>query len=285
MPVQTTKGEVSFPDGGKVSIKESGAGSYTDVGVILSAVTFTLDYDENQVETANWGKTQKQIRNMTIGGSFTLGNINDTDVLQKMSGGMFEEVSTTATPVTTSPDQVIATGWADNTLYDLVIETSSSDSTLLKASAQPTLTSVTLDAGTPEVLTEDNDYVVVQNANSASGWSIQFISAGMTTPSPTTYTITIDYASVTPVATTTIYAGSSTEVLTAYALKIEHTNSSSVIDRSFEIFATDPNSGGFVFDFKGANEDGLDEMPLTFTGNIDTSRADGRQLFSYVIAS
>lgn len=281
MPVQTTKtGYITFPDGGKVSIKENGAATWLDVGAIGSDVTFTLTYEENQYATANAGKTRKQTSDSKIEGAFTLVNL-DPEVIEKFGGGMFTKVDTTATPVTTSPDQDISAGWSDNTLYDLVVKTSGSDSTELRLSAKPTLTSVTLDPdGTPEVLVENSEYVLVQNPNSNSGWSIQFISANMSTGSPTTFIIRVDYNSVTPIASSTIHAGTSTYILNAYALKIEHTNSASVIDRSFEIYSANTNSGGIVFSYKGANEDGVEEMPITFTGDIDINREDGKQLFN-----
>ncbi len=51
----------------------------------------------------------------------------------------------------------------------------------------------------------DTEYVIVTNANSTSGYSVQFISCGMATVSPTTFEIVIDYNSVTPVSRTTTY--------------------------------------------------------------------------------
>lgn len=279
MPVQTTEtGNIYFPDGAKVQVKESGAGSYTDIGALNSAITCTLNYTENQLTTANAGKTQKQIRDMKIDGSFTLINLVPENI-ERLGGSIFETVQTAGTPTTTISDQVVAAGWSDNTLYDLELLDSGVN---IRTSAQPTLTSVTLDAGTPETLVEDTEYVVVANANSSSGWSIQFISANMTTPSPTTYTITIDYGSNTPIANTTLYAGSSTEILAAYALKFTHTDENGKL-RELELFAVDANTGGFQFNFKGANEDGVEEMPLTFTGNIDTSLTNGRQLLRWLI--
>lgn len=82
---------------------------------------------------------------------------------------------------------------------------------------------------------------------------------------------------------TRIYAGQSTHVFVAYGLRIEHYNDDDVIDRSFEIYSTEPTSGGFQFNFKGANEDGVEEMPLSFQGKINPDKADGRQLFEYYV--
>lgn len=280
MPIQTAgRGAVYFPDGCKCSIKVPG-GSYVDLGAMLGDAKAALNWKENQLTTANFGKTAMQIKDMTIDGSFTLIDLDPSGVAL-MGGGLYSTSTTAASPVTTIPNQVIAAGWADNIAYPLIALTSSSDSTPLKISAKPTLTSVTLDAaGTPETLTENSDYVVVADAESSSGWSIQFISAGMSTGSPKTKAITIDYGTNTPVARTTMYAGTSTKKLTAYSVKFEHTDENGKA-RGVEIFAANPKSGGFAFGFKGADSDGVEQMDITFTGIIDTTLTDGRQLMSW----
>ena len=284
MPNQTPHTEyIYFPDGAKVEIMASGDVSYTDLGAINSAVTATLNWTENQIETANAGKTVKQIKEMQIEGGFTLINLNPVGV-DKLGGGLFTKIDTAGSANTDIPDQVIAANWSDNVKYELVMETSSTDSTKLRTTAKPTLTSVTLDATSPETLTENNDYVVVADTGSFSGWSIQFISANMSTGTPKVNTITIDYGSNTPIASTTLYAGSSTELLSAYAMKITHTDDNS-LTRTLELYSVDPNSGGFQFNFKGANEDGLEEMPLTYMAKIDTSKTSGRQLMAFTVDS
>lgn len=281
MPVQTTKTSyIAFPDGALVAVKASSESSYSDVGAIEQGVTATLNYDESQVETGNAGKLAKRIRNMTMAGSFNLINL-EPDSINRMGGGVLNVVTTDGTPLSSIPDQVVGVGWADNTIYNLSPETTSSDSTPLRITAKPTLTSVTLDAGgTPEVLAEDTDYVIVADSNSYSGWSIQFISASMSTGSPTTFDITIVYGTNTPIAKTTVYGGSSGVTLDAYAMRITHTDSNNKV-RELELFSVDANSGGFAFNFKGANEDGTEVMPLTFTAKIDSNLTDGRQLFAW----
>lgn len=282
MPQQTSLGRLIFPDGAMVGIDTTGGGSFEDVGALNSAITAAFNWVENQVTTANFGKSGKQIREMTMEGGFTLINY-DPSKIALLGGGVFEEVTTAASPIATIPDQTIAAGWADQTLYPLILETSSSDDTLLRTTSAPTLTSVTLDpTGTPEVLVEDTEYVVVADSSSYSGWSIQFISANMATGSPTTFEIVVDYGSNTPVASTTLHAGTSTKILSAYAIQITHTDSNSKI-RRLTIHSVEPTSGGFQFNFKGANEDGLEEIPITFNGKIDTDLTDGRQLLSLLI--
>jgi hypothetical protein len=158
----------------------------------------------------------------------------------------------------------------------------------LKMSTKPVLTSVILDPDTAaEALAEigagaAGDYMIVADAGTYSGWSIIFNSVGMATLDPKTKTIEITYAANTPVASTTLYAGASTATLTAYAMQITHTDDNGKI-RRLELFSVDANSGGFQFNFKGANEEGLEEMPLTFMAKLDTSLTSGRQLMAWTV--
>lgn len=283
MPVQTSKqGYIEFPDGARVSVKAEGDGTWTDIGALNSAVNFTLNYTENQVETANAGKTALQARDMLIDGSFTLINLDPT-AINKMSGGMFTVVESDGSDLSDIQDQTVASGWSDDTLYELVLDSTAEGE--VRTASKPTITSVTLDPGdTDEALVEGDGYVIVKDNESSSGWSISFISANMTLGSPTDYAIEIVYGTNTPIAGTSIYGGSSTKVLNAYGIKAEHYNASDAVDRSFEIYSANPTSGGFQFNFKGANEDGLEEMPITFRGDLDTSRDTGKQLFKYYVA-
>ncbi len=290
MPVQTTeKSYVYFPDGAKVSVKAYGEMSYTDVGVITSAVKAVLQWKENQVETANAGKLDMQIKDMTIAGSFTLANL-DPDNIARLSGGLITATTTAGTEVSTIPDQLIAGGWEDNVKYNLLPLTSSSDDTLLKLplDEKPTFTSIKIATDTtPETLDEigagaAGDYMLVLDTESPSGWSIIFNSAGMTVSDPTTRVITIDWGANTPIASTTLWCGSSTFIMDAYALKITHTDAASK-KRELEIFSVNPQSGGFEFTYKGASDNGVEEMPLSFIGKIDTGLTDGKQLMSWTV--
>jgi len=283
VPVQTTvKTNIYIPDGCKAQIKATGDVGWTDFGALTGDCTMTWEWDENKVSSANAGTLRTVQKNHRVTGALTLQNLNPATI-QKASGNSMELVQTAGSPIATIPNQTIAAGWADGVKYDLVMVVSSTDSTNVRTTAAPTLTSVTLDAaGTPEVLTAGNDYLVVADSNSPSGWVMTFMSAGMTTISPTTKAITIDYGSNTPVASDTLYAGSSSQTLDAYALKFEHTDSAGKI-RSMELYSVNTNSGGFQFNFKSAEADGVEEMPLTFTANLDTTKANNRQLFAWTI--
>lgn len=287
MPVQTTLKNLFFKDGTKVSIKEYGAVSYTDLGAIAQGTKCALNWDNSTYESGNAGKTEQRGRNFTIVGSFDLINW-DLNNINRFGGGMFSLTTTAASPTTSIPNQIVAANWDNNIKYELVMYTSSSNSTKLRTTTKPTLTSVILDAaGTPETLTEigagaAGDYMIVADGNSYSGWSIIFNSAGMSTGTPKARTITIDYGSNTPVAKTTINCGSSSVTFNAYQLKFEHTDSLG-LTRTLELFSVDTNSGGFSIDYGGANEDGVETIPFSFVGKCDSTLSDGSQLFSFSV--
>ncbi len=277
MPVQTQKkANVYFPDGAKVSLKASGEGSFTDVGAINSAVTASLTWTENEVTTANAGVLQKQIRDMKMEGALTLINLEPASIV-RLSGGALTNTVTAGTPFTDAPNQVVANGsWADLTPVNLAPTTAAG------ASVRATAISFTSVTGSVNgALTVNNDYTLVTDTNSASGFSIVFNLAG-TTLATLAQDITIVYNSVTPVAQSVIKGGASTVILNAVAMRITHTDDNSKV-RQLDLYAVDMNSGGFQFNFKGANEDGIEEMPLAYTAKLDTSRTSGDQLFAWTI--
>ena len=189
---------------------------------------------------------------------------------------MFERVVTVGSSVSSGiADQVISSGWVDKAVYPLVL----SDGAEHKLTAAPVVDSVTGSVDT--ALTVNDDYSIVPDSNSPSGYSIVLNLAGSTLTT-VSQSITIVYTSFIPVASEKIYAGTSSLTLSAYSMLIEHTDSNAKT-RSIELFSVNNNSGGFVFNFKGSDEDGTEEMPLTFTADIDTSLTDGRQLFVWTV--
>jgi hypothetical protein len=216
---------------------------------------------------------------MTIAGGFTLINL-DPEGIEKLGAGLFTLTTTSGSPDTTVEDQVLADGdVVDKGINNLVC--TNAVGVNLKAAAVPTLTSVT--GSVDGVLTEvANDFEIVVDANSPSGYSIVFNVARGANLTTVAQDFTIDYASVTPIASQTISAGASTKTLLAYAMKITHTDDAGKI-RQLELFAVDSNSGGFQFNFKGANEDGVEEMPITFTAKLDLTRTSGSQLMQWTV--
>lgn len=273
MPVQTTvKQDVYFPDGTKVEVSEDGL-SFSDAGVIMSTVTNTLTYTENRVQTANAGDLDVQLSNFKIDGGFTLGNLNKS-VISIMGGGLFTLETTAGTPTSTIDNQVIPTGQTESKLLNLLPIDSS---VAIKFSAAPVITSVT--GSVDGALAANDDYYIHPDPNSQSGYSISFHTSG-TILTTMAQTFTIVFGTNTPIASETLYAGQSTKVLTAYHLRMTHTDDNGKI-RRVSMSAVDGTSGGFQFNFKGSNEDGIEEMPITYQAKLDTSLDSGKQLLAW----
>lgn len=279
MPAQTTKkGHIFFPDGCLVEIGDA-IGSLFDLGAINSACVGTVNWTPNQVETANAGKLDKQIKDMIIDLGFTLINL-DPEGIEHLGGGVLTRTVVAGSPVANPEDQVVAVGWVDRTIEDL-LPTDSDGIILRPASGTIGITSVT--GSIAGVLAADDDYFIVNDPNSITGEGIMFDTAG-TASLVTTETVTIVFSSITPIATTVLNMGTSTFTLTPKIVRFRHTDSAG-LERTLTIWASDINSGGFVFSFKGANEEGVEEMPISMTGVIDTDRTDGEQLLQWSIDS
>jgi hypothetical protein len=117
-----------------------------------------------------------------------------------------------------------------------------------------------------------------------SGYSIRYENGAITGSE----NVTIVYPSQSVITQEIIYMGSTTELLTAYAMRLTHTDDNSKI-RRLELFSVDTGSGGIQFNFKGANEDGIEEMPISYVAKVSSTAvdgstlADGRQLAAWTI--
>jgi len=280
MPVQTTtnRGYLKIKDGCKVSVWASGDGAYTDLGETEGDVKLGVTWSEFQRQTGNAGIKAPIIRNMMVEGSFTLTDLWPS-AFTKLSNGAITSVTTTATPDTTLDNQVIAANWTADTPIPLeVVDTTTGVAYNCTAL---TLTSVTGDSSGAG--TAYSDYTLIADTNSSSGYSIILHTGGLATFA-TSEVITIVFASATPVASTTLYCGTSTLELVPYKLKFTHTDSSSVVDFEVELPVVYSQSGAFVLDFGGQGSDGVDSLPIQFKAQIDSTGTEGRQLFSYLIA-
>lgn len=269
MPTQTNKkGHIYFPDGAKVMVKGAADADYFDVGALNGSVQCTLNWTESVVETANAGKLDAKISNMEAAGSFTLINL-DPEGISKMGGGVFSVVTADGTALTPAA-QVILKNIAADTVYAL--EMVDSDGKAIRTAAAPVITSVMEGAS---AIAAETGYSIVK---SGDGWGIIFSAAHETD------NVTITYGSNTPIASVTVHCGSSSVVLKPYAMKIDHIDDSGK-HRFLELPMVYSQSGGFQFNFKGANEDGVEEMPVSFVARVDSSRTSGRQLLSWTVES
>ncbi len=285
MPAQTTiKQYVFIPDGCQVNVKKEGEVSYTDLGVVMGECKASLSWTETKREYAN-AEADIGIKDMVVEGSLELGNLNPSNI-ERLGNGIFTSVSVAAAPNSSIPAQDIAAGWDDHIKYEMVMYDAATGQVKIRMDTKPVITSVKLDPLTAdETLTEigagaAGDYMVVADSNSYSGWSIIFNSEGMATGSPKTLIIRITYGTNTPVASTTLYAGSNSVTLDGYCLQFKHTDSAS-LNRILDLFNVYTKSGGFSFSFKPVTDTGIETMPITFTAKLDTTLTDGRQLMAW----
>lgn len=275
MPTQWTSGsQVFLPDGCDVQVQASGDGSYTSIGNILGDCAGTHNFDINEV-IFNDGQKITQYRNETINLDFTLANLNGVNI-GKFSGGMFTVTETAASTLSDIANQTLAAnGWSDVTPYALAFNSTAEG--YVKGSDFPTITSVT--ASSSGVLAADDDYTIIPDSTSTSGYSIVLNAAGTATVA-TTESVVIIYTSVDPVASTKITTGKSSGEFSASKVKFIHTDDSG-LTRYLEVYAATPNSGSFAFSFRGTETGEVEQMPITMTGKVDATRTSGDQLFGW----
>ena len=256
---------IYFPQGSLVYIKGTTDPSYIDLGCILATTVGTHNYEKEEVECST-GESISRFKKQTITGAFTLADLN-IENLAKMGGGMFTRVATAAAAYTPD-DQTITSGWVDKSILEIDTK---------KLSTAPVIASVT--GATDGVLTEDDDYTIIEYAGSKSGYAILLNVAGSTLTT-NLQDVVIAFGSNTPVAGEKLTCGTSVGSLSALSIKFV-APAENGRSRVMEIYSATPESGGFVFNFTDVATGGIEQMPLNFTGSIDTSRTDGDQLFSF----
>lgn len=260
---------VNFNNGCEVYYSLDGT-SFVQLGATIGDAEGTWNYDKVEVVTAT-GRKIISFKNQTIAASFNLININPTH-LAALSGGMLSRSAVAGTLFTDAPDQTIAAGWTNMKPIHLAPTTAAG--VAVACSVVPTFTSVSGASAGP--LAEGDDYYIVQDDASFSGYSIILDTAG-SAGLVTTEVVTVDFANVTPVASEVLSAGEESYTPTAIALRFVDPEAG----QTLEIYSADVDSGGFMFGFKSADSDGVQEMPFSFTGKIDTTRTSGDQLFSW----
>lgn len=277
MPAQTTKKNVRLADGCLISIKASSSSEFLDVGVIQGDYNATLQYDEEEIEFGN-GTSIRTKRNMRMEGSFTLANL-DMDVLDELSNGVITRVQTAGSQVLSAAfDTQVIDGFTANVPVELSAVVTATG-VPIKFSTAPVITSIFDDSGTPVELTANDDYFVIPSSNAASGYNIMFTNVGTGEISPTAE-LTITFGNNTPVATETLYSGTTSFTASPYAMRVTHTNSSSVVDYQLDLYNVYTSPGSYNFGLKGADTGGVDTMEISFSTEIDETKTDGRQLFA-----
>jgi hypothetical protein len=278
MPVQTSKASIYLSDGCKVSLMKPTDSTFFDIGLIQGDYTALLQYDEESIEFGN-GKTRKSKRNFRVEGGFTLATI-EGEGLEKMSNGVITRIATPGTQVLSAAfDTQVIDGFTANVPVELLAVVTATG-VPIKFSAAPVITSIVDDENVPNTLIANDDYFVVPDGNSASGYSIMFTNAG-TGSIALTAELTITFGNNTPISSETLYAGTSSMTATAYAMRIQHFTSAGVVDRQLDLYSAYTSPGSYNFGFKGADTGGIDTMDITFSAELDDTKVDGRQLLAF----
>ena len=272
MPKQTTKTDkFIFPDGLAMDVQPGGVGAFYDFGVFEGGVGITHNFDKVELESGNAGKLLARVKNETMALAPTTLWSWDLESIQKASGGLYTYETIAGTPVV-GYSQTTANGdWT----YDKFIPFEKQNGSL--AAITPT----TVTGGTDGLLVENTDYIVMLNAKGESGM-IMLAGGNITVTTQDLVTI-LDY---TPSASTKISSGSSSTNLSRSTVRLRHYTDDALTTYDIEIFVYGVDlDAGIAFNFDGANSDTVNGITIAFTGNADTTRTDGKQLFDILIAA
>lgn len=272
MPKQTELQKIVYPDGLHFGISDDDGASFADVGVMGSAVQFTLNGELTQVFTQNAGATEKVWRNMSM--AVAPGDLLswDSSILEKIMGGLFVRTAVAGTPVVDDL-QIILPGYVYSKIYNFEKQQASG--------AVPSAISLAQESAvgsgvysTPLVL--DTDYHIVRNGNGE--WGVVLLD---TATVDNTLGVQITY-SYTPAAGAYLKAGTTRHILSNIAVRFRHYTDTDLGLYDFEVYlykvSADP--GSLVLNKRGANEDGVDTWTIGLTADIDTDRTDKDQLVS-----
>ena len=270
MPAQVSSTDkIIFPDGVAFEVSTDEGASYTNIGVLAGGATATYNYDKIVVESGNAGTLRNRIKNQTIAMAPSALYNWEPDVMESWGGGAFNLETVAGTPVS-GATQVITSG---NWEFDkgILFAGQNDDGTV------PTVNSVT---GSTDGAGAADDYTTVKGPG---GWYLVPLDGTNFTTESQSLTIDYDY---TPSASKKLTGGTSSIELTKFWARLRHYTDDSLTQYDMEmiVYGVDIDSG-LQFGFKGANEDGVHEITVAFTGNVDITRDDGKQLFELTINS
>lgn len=262
---QTSKGPSYVSDGVYYGIREYGSSDpFTDVGVMENGFTSTLQSAATSKEFGNRENASPVAKNQKIQIAPTQIYTIENETIALLSGGLITEETIAGT--STTDDQVIASGWS---YLKPVLLDGQNDSGLV-----PTINSV--DGGTDGALLT-SDYELVQVSG---GWAIYFISGGSITTIDQSMTVNSTY---TPTASSILYSGESSTEITPIEVRMRHYTNAALTeyDYSLDVFRAFVDPGSLVFTKNGARSDtDYDSFTVTMTGETDSSRVSGKQLYS-----
>lgn len=267
MPQQTTiqNANAIFPfDGYKVEIGPN-IGSLTNIGVCEGDAVAALQWAKFKQESANGPILFEQIKDLIINMDFNMYEL-DVDNLNIIGGGLFNLTTTAGTPVSGGVETIASGDWAYNQMY--VLQNKESDG------SQPTINSVT--GSVDGALVLDTDYFVTKNQDGK--WGIYILDTVTVTTLVQSIAVDTDY---TPAASKTLDAGTNSLTLTPAVVRFSHIDGDSK-ERYLDIWAATLGENGFTFTFGSQVNDGAQSFPVSLSGDLDTTRDDGKQLMSYV---
>lgn len=210
----------------------------------------------------------------TIG--FSFGKPFDLDYMAELSGGLLT-TSTVTSGATAIEDQTIAAGWTNKS--NIVLQLLDAAGLAHQADGEPLITSVT--ASSSGVLAADDDYTIVSDPNSFSGYSIVLNSAGTATVA-TTESVVIVYNSPVVKGQTKMTAGGikNYDAIEGYYDTILKDGTVAKV-----IFYKGYYNGNLNISFGTENSPEAAVTDVSIGLKLDTTRTAGDQLYSLEVGT
>lgn len=251
-------GSVHIPAGCTVKVGDS-VGTLVDMGVLKGDATIEVSYDKVKVQGSEAETLIDYVKNMKATASFTLYQINLTNI-QELLDGIASVTATAGTPVVDFQQFAASGGWE----YLGFIPFDHQNAT----GAVPT--NITVSGSVDGPLVADTDYFVVKDENGV--WGCYVKDTATVTTEAQILTIEYDY---TPAESYTLKMGAASDELTAKIVEFSKTINGKVF-RARLWSAT--NESGFTLAFPDSAGDEPASMPMTLTGGLDTTKTTGEQL-------
>jgi len=168
------------------------AGAYTST-IFTNSMGFTVTPGISTQAFDDTGDVYDYITEETGEISFDYGQVYNQTFFEVLGNGLYSIV-TSAEGDTAAEDQIIASGWDD--LENITLNIVNSAGTYFVGDSTPAITSIVGDSSSTSATVND-DYFIVADPNSKSGYSIMLVTTGTGTLANTeSFTITYDTPSV-----------------------------------------------------------------------------------------
>jgi len=271
MAKQTNKKSYIMPDGVNLAISTDNEVSYYDAGILAAGAQVTHNFEVEQLESGNAGILKTKITNQTLQISPTALWTLDPEGIAKISGGLISCTSVAGTIVNNATQTVDSGDWEYNKFIKI-------------ANQNFDLGVITVDSVTGSVngaLVANTDFYIGQNESGEYG--VFILDSATVTTLVQDMVIQYDY---TPSTGKIATSGDGTVSLTKYIARLRHYTDETLTtyDTELKVYGVGVDSG-MSLNFKAASEQGVHEFNFSLTGNIDTSKTAGAQLFKLFIAN